>query len=76
MSKTEMYFCSGCGKETPHVLVLVRKQSPFKNEKNPKRKDFIAGTIKGWALGPFISAMDEFERHLICEKCGKKIVEN
>ncbi|EJE4557623.1 hypothetical protein BWI06_RS10145 [Vibrio parahaemolyticus] len=76
MSKIEIYYCSSCGTETPHVLVLVRKQSAFKNQKNQKFKEFIAGAIKGMALGSFFAAMDDFERHLICERCGKKIVES
>lgn len=62
--------------ETHHVVILVRKQSAFKGAKNQKLKEFIAGAIKGWALGAFVASMDEFERHLVCEKCGKKTVES
>lgn len=74
--QTEMCFCKSCHVETRHILVLVRKPSPFKNEKNRKRKEFIAGVIKGWFLGPFIASMDELTRHLICEKCGTTIIED
>lgn len=74
--QTETHYCSACDADTSHVLVLVRKESPFKEAKNRKTKEFLAGVLKGWALGPFIASMDEFERHLICEKCGNKIIED
>ncbi|MFT6908413.1 MAG: hypothetical protein ACJAS1_005114 [Oleiphilaceae bacterium] len=73
--QTEMSFCKPCGVETPHILVLVRKPSAFANSKNRKRKEFIAGLIKGWFLGPFIASMDDLSRHLICEKCGTTTIE-
>lgn len=72
----EKGFCKSCGVSTSHILVLVRKPSPFKNSKNRKRKEFIAGLIKGWLVGPFIAAMDELSRHLICEKCGTKTIDD
>lgn len=43
---------------------------------NRKLKEFISGFIKGWALGPFIASMDEFSRHLVCENCGEKTIED
>ena len=73
--KKELCFCESCAKETLHILVLVRKESPFKDAKDNKKKSFIAGLIKGFFLGPFVSSMDEFSRHLICEQCGDKIIE-
>ncbi|WP_428774428.1 hypothetical protein [Vibrio sp.] len=75
-AKKEVHFCPTCGVETQHIVVLVRKESPFKGSKNQKFKEFIAGVIKGWALGAFVASMDEFSRHLICEKCGAKIVQD
>lgn len=75
-SKIEVYFCSSCAVETNHVLVLVRKTSRFKHSKNRKSKEFITGLINGWAVGSFLASMDEFSRHLICENCGTKIVED
>ncbi len=75
-SKTEVCLCPCCKVETRHHLVLVRKENPFQGQKNQKWKEFIAGAIKGWALGAFLASMDEFERHLICECCGNKIVES
>lgn len=72
-TQTEVCFCESCGIDTVHILVLVRKPSGFKNS---KKKEFIAGVIKGWFLGPFIASMDEFSRHLICEKCGTTIIED
>ncbi|EKY4203055.1 hypothetical protein RCQ54_002090 [Vibrio alginolyticus] len=74
--KTEVRYCSDCGTDTHHVVVLVRKPSAFKGAKNQKFKEFIAGAIKGWTLGAFVASMDEFERHLVCVKCGKKTVES
>jgi hypothetical protein len=72
----EMCFCKSCRIETPHILVLVKKPTGFENAKNRNKKEFVAGIIKGWFLGPFIASMDEFSRHLICEKCGTKIIED
>nr|WP_139128076.1 hypothetical protein [Enterovibrio norvegicus] len=61
---------------TPHhIIVLVRKPSEFRNTKNRKLKEFIVGVIKGWELGEFLAYMDEFERHLVCERCSNKIIE-
>ena len=73
--KIEIHNCSNCGVETRHVLVLVRKESEYKNSKNRKFKEFISGVIKGWALGAFVASMDEFDRHLVCENCGNKIID-
>lgn len=73
--QAEMCFCKTCGVVTLHIVVLVRKPSGFENSKSRKRKEFIAGVIKGWFLGPFIASMDELSRHLICEKCGRKTIE-
>ncbi|WP_354624048.1 hypothetical protein [Psychromonas sp. MME2] len=60
LKQTEMCFCKSCAASTHHILVLVRKPNPFKNVKNRKRKEFIAGLIKGLMVGPFIAAMDDF----------------
>jgi len=70
-NKMEVCFCDACGEDTNHVLVLVRKREPAKSTKHK----FILGLIKGWFLGPFIASMDDFSRHLVCEKCGRKIIE-
>ncbi|HHF2927589.1 TPA: hypothetical protein ACPJ0K_001200 [Vibrio alginolyticus] len=74
--KREVCYCSDCCTDTHHVVVLVRKPSAFKGAKNQKFKEFLAGAIKGWALGAFVASMDEFERHPVCVKCGKKTVES
>ncbi|WP_369433711.1 hypothetical protein [Psychromonas sp. MME1] len=76
LKQTEMCFCKSCAASTHHILVLVRKPNPFKNVKNRKRKEFIAGLIKGLMVGPFIAAMDDFSRHLICEKCGTTTIDD
>ncbi len=73
--KTEMCFCKTCGVETLHFEVLVRKPSDFENSKNRKRKEFFAGFFKSFFVGAFLASMDEFSRHLICERCGTKIIE-
>ncbi len=72
---TEVHFCQHCGKETTNILVLIRKKSPFENSTHRKLKEFIAGFIKSWWFGPFLTAMDEFSRHLICEQCGNTIID-
>ena len=73
--QTEMCFCKSCRVETLHVVVLVRKPSCFENSKDRERKEFIAGFIKAWFVGPLLASMDEFSRHVICEKCGTTIIE-
>jgi len=75
-NNTELCFCKSCAARTCHILVLVRKPSPFKDAKNRNRKEFIAGLIKGWFLGAFVASMDELSRHLICEKCGTKTIDD
>ncbi len=74
--KIEKHYCKCCGKETDHVLILVRKKTGFENSSNRKFKEFIAGFIKSWFLGSFIAAMDDFSRHLICKICGEKIIDD
>ncbi|MCG6201641.1 hypothetical protein [Psychromonas antarctica] len=74
-AQTERCFCKSCGVETCHIVVLVRKPSAFSGSKNRKRKEFITGFIKSFFFGPFLTAMDDFSRHLICEICGTKIIE-
>jgi ribosomal protein L44E len=74
--KIEKHYCKCCGKETDHVLILVRKKTGFENSSNRKFKKFIAGFIKSWFLGSFIAAMDDFYRHLICKICGEKIIDD
>ncbi|WGV98331.1 hypothetical protein QF117_05620 [Vibrio sp. YMD68] len=74
--KVETHHCANCSADTDHVVVLVRKQSAFKGQKNRKIKEFFAGFIKGSALGAFVASMDEFERHLVCKICGEKRVED
>lgn len=75
-NQTEVHFCHSCNIETHHVLILVRKPSGFENASNRKLKEFVTGFIKSWWLGSFIAAMDEFSRHLICENCGEKIIDD
>lgn len=71
----EIQHCHKCQTNTEHVVVLVRKQSPFKHQKNSQFKDFLAGFVKSYMLGAFVASMDEFERHLICTRCGEKRIE-
>ncbi|MGF1736830.1 hypothetical protein [Photobacterium satsumensis] len=72
----EVRLCPCCRAETYHVVVLVRKPTGYKNADDRKVKEFISGFIKGWALGPFVASMDEFCRHLVCENCGEKTIED
>ncbi|GGA71021.1 hypothetical protein GCM10011369_10930 [Neiella marina] len=76
MTSKEKRHCQPCNQETSHVVVLVRKESAFAGDEKQSTKEFIAGLIKGWAVGPFLAEMDDFERHLICECCGQKTVED
>ena len=74
-TQTEVNFCKNCRKETTHILLLIRKKSSFENSKHRKIKEFIAGFIKSWCVGTFLAAMDDFNRHLICEQCGTTIID-
>lgn len=73
--QTEMCFCKSCRVETLHVVVLVRKASGFENSKDREHNEFMAGFMKSLFVGAFIASMDEFSRHIICEKCGTTIIE-
>ena len=72
----EHCYCTSCRERTQHVVVLVRKKSEFVGKPNQKRLEFISGLVKGWFLGGFIAAMDEFSRHVVCEKCGHKEIQD
>ena len=71
----EVCYCPSCQARTQHVVVLVRKPSPYENSPNRTQKEFFSGFVKSIFLGAFIAAMDEFSRLVICEKCGNKTVE-
>ncbi|CAM3662996.1 hypothetical protein VA7868_00382 [Vibrio aerogenes CECT 7868] len=75
VTTTENKFCKKCGEETTHIVVLVRNQSPYEGDANRNRKEFLSGFLKGSVAGAFCASMDEFSRHVICEKCGEKTIE-
>ncbi|EPO5780607.1 hypothetical protein ACUCAK_003020 [Vibrio harveyi] len=74
--KTEVFLCPKCGVETHHVVVLVRKKSTFEGDKNRGKKEFITGFLKSAVFGAFLASMDDFSRHLICENCGNKTIQD
>ncbi|MDA0128039.1 hypothetical protein OH458_08100 [Vibrio sp. MarTm2] len=69
LTNNETQYCSHCDMSTNHVVVLVRDEP-----KANKIKDFFSGFIKSSAVGAFEATMDDFSRHSICEKCGKKTI--
>ncbi len=75
LSSTEKRFCPHCQRETNHVVVLVDKSFGKQPTPEQKRTAFIKDFITGWAAGPFLANMDRFERHAICENCGKKVID-
>lgn len=75
LSSTEQRVCSSCQRETNHVVVLVDKAFGQQLTPEQKHKAFIKDFITGWAAGPFLANMDRFERHAICENCGKKVID-
>lgn len=75
ISSKEVRFCSDCEEDTNHAVILIRKKSPFINEPNGPFKEFLSGFLSGTFLGGFVASMNEFDRHVICNGCGKKIVE-
>ncbi|MGL5324770.1 MAG: hypothetical protein ACRC91_08640 [Aeromonas sp.] len=75
LTSTAVCFCQRCQRETNHIVVLVDKSFGKQPTPEQKRKAFIKDFITGWAAGPFLANMDRFERHTICENCGKKVIE-
>jgi ATP-dependent exoDNAse (exonuclease V) beta subunit len=69
LTNEEVHYCSQCSIETKHIVVLVRDEAA-----NSKIKDFLKGFVKSISVGAFEASMDDFSRHSICEKCGKKTV--
>ncbi|EKM19575.1 hypothetical protein VCHENC01_4808 [Vibrio harveyi] len=57
-------------------MVLVRKKSAFEGDKNRGKKEFITGFLKSAVFGAFLASMDDFSRHLICENCGNKTIQD
>ncbi len=74
--KKENHYCEKCARETSHFLVIVRKKSEFEGDEHQGRKEYIYGFLKGLFFGGFLASMDDLSRHLICEVCGNKIVED
>lgn len=74
-SESVSFLCPNCGVKTNHIIVWVTKPTGFEQDKHQRQKEFITGFIKGWFMGPFSAAMDDLERHLICEQCGCKSIE-
>ncbi|NOH78632.1 hypothetical protein F0231_02645 [Vibrio sp. RE86] len=69
LTTKETQHCTQCDAKTTHIVVLVRdepKQNSF--------SDFLGGLIKSSAVGAFEASMDDFQRHSICEQCGKKTI--
>lgn len=75
LSSTEQRYCPSCQRETNHVVVLVDKSYGKEVKPEQKRTAFIKDFITGWAAGPFLANMDRFERHVICENCGNKVID-
>ena len=75
LTSTERRFCPSCQRDTHHVVVLVDKSHGKPPIPEQRRKAFIKDVITGWAAGPFLANMDRFERHIICEACGAKVIE-
>ncbi|WP_070971186.1 hypothetical protein [Vibrio sonorensis] len=75
ISTKENQYCSECADTKQHIVVLVRKSAGFEGEQHQSIKQFITAMIKSWSFGAFLSSMDDFERHIICETCGAKRVE-
>lgn len=75
LASNEKRFCPSCQRETSHVVVLVDKSFGKQPTSEQKRKEFIKDFITGWAAGPFLANMDRFERHVICESCGNKVID-
>ncbi len=69
LTTKEFHHCTQCGGDTTHIVVLVRETT---NEH--RFKDFLKGFIKSVSVGSFEAAMDDFDRHSICEQCGKKTI--
>ena len=69
------YQCKTCEVETQHFVLYIKNPTGFENDKNRNFKEFIYYLIKGWIFGAFLTSMDSVNRHLFCEICGAKTIE-
>lgn len=67
--------CPACNMETSHIQLLLQKPSEYGTSKKEQVKAFVSGFISGSA-SPVLASLELLDRHLICEKCGVRRVEN
>lgn len=63
----EKHYCKNCQEKTMHYVVSVRNKE---DDGLSERKRFWKGFIIGWT-----GILDGIDRHLICEKCGNKFID-
>ena len=73
--KIEKRYCKECNKEVDHVAVIVKSQSSPAVGKKAKFKEFMSAFFAGWGAGAAAGFMELKDAHLVCNKCGHKIIE-
>ena len=73
---TVMRFCSCCGEKTNHIVVPVKKTSCFEHSTHRRFKESVGAVINFLIFGPFYMLVSKFSKHMICERCGDKVIED
>jgi len=73
--KIEKRYCKECNEEVDHVAVIVKYQNSSSVGKKAKFKVFISSLIAGWGAGRTTGFMELRDVHLVCNKCGHKLIE-
>lgn len=74
--KPELRDCKICNEEVLHFGVIVKPKYEAPKGRKEKFKVFISAFIAGRAAGACAGFMELRDLHLICKKCGNKIIES
>ena len=74
--KKESRHCKSCGKVTEHIGVVVNPKVSESKSTKEKVKEFLSYFVAGWGAGATAGFMELRELHLICSKCGNKLIEH
>ncbi|MGL4250272.1 MAG: hypothetical protein ACRCR1_06425 [Aeromonas sp.] len=75
LTSNEMRRCSGCRRNTRHIVVLVPDSNGVEVPPLQRRKEFIKSVISGWTAGSGLTNLAHFTRHAICAECGTKAID-
>lgn len=74
--ESTMRFCEKCGCKTTHIVVPVKKPSCFEHSTHRRFKESVGAVINYLIFGPFYMLVSKFSKHMICERCGDKVIED